>query len=116
MTILEIIQLSVIGIALVATLIYCIVMGVKNKWFSKLWVVMGVKNKWFSKLWETIKLAIKEAETKFPESGSGDKKKAYVLEQVEIKCIELGIPYSLLKKLISLAIDKIIDDYNIIKK
>lgn len=102
MTILEIIQLSVIGIALVATLIYCIVMGVKNKWFSK--------------LWETIKLAIKEAETKFPESGSGDKKKAYVLEQVEIKCIELGIPYSLLKKLISLAIDKVIDDYNIIKK
>lgn len=102
MTILEIIQLSVIGIALVAILIYCIVMGVKNKWFSK--------------LWETIKLAIKEAETKFPESGSGDKKKAYVLEQVEIKCIELGIPYSLLKKLISLAIDKVIDDYNIIKK
>lgn len=102
MTILEIIQLSVIGVAIVATLIYCIVMGVKNKWFSK--------------LWETIKLAIKEAETKFPESGSGDKKKAYVLEQVEIKCIELGIPYSLLKKLISLAIDKVIDDYNIIKK
>lgn len=102
MTILEIIQLSVIGVAIVATLIYCIVMGVKNKWFSK--------------LWETIKLAIKEAESKFPESGSGDKKKAYVLEQVEIKCIELGIPYSLLKKLISLAIDKIIDDYNIIKK
>lgn len=102
MTILEIIQLSVIGIAIVAILVYCIVMGVKNKWFSK--------------LWETIKLAIKEAETKFPESGSGDKKKAYVLEQVEIKCIELGIPYSLLKKLISLAIDKIIDDYNVIKK
>lgn len=102
MTILEIIQLSVIGIAIVAILIYCIVMGVKNKRFSK--------------LWETIKLAIKEAETKFPESGSGDKKKAYVLEQVEIKCIELGIPYSLLKKLISLAIDKIIDDYNVIKK
>ena len=102
MTILEIIQLSVIGIAIVAILVYC--------------VVMGVKNKWFSKLRETIKLAIKEAETKFPESGSGDKKKAYVLEQVEIKCIELGIPYSLLKKLISLAIDKIIDDYNVIKK
>ena len=63
----------------------------------------------------TIK-RIKEAEEKFPESGSGDKKKAYVIEKVKAKCDELGIPYALLKKLINVAIDKVIEDYNVISK
>ena len=102
MTVLEILELSIIGVAVLAIIIYCIVMGVKNKWFSK--------------LWETIKIAIKEAEEKYPESGSGEKKKEYVLAKVEEKCNELGIPYLLLKKLINLAIDKVIEDYNVIKK
>lgn len=102
MSVLEIVQLCVICAAILALLIYCIVMGIKNKWFSK--------------LWETIKTAIKEAEEKYPESGSGEKKKAYVLEKVEAKCKELGIPYTLLKKLIDLAIDNIIKDYNVISK
>ena len=102
MTTLEIIQLCVIGVAILAILIYI--------------VVMGIKNKWFSKLWDAIKVSIKEAEEKFPESGSGDKKKAYVLEKVKAKCDELGIPYELLKKLINVAIDKVIEDYNIISK
>ena len=102
MSVLEIIQFCVIGIAILAILIYIIVMGIKNKWFSK--------------LWDTTKVSIKEAEEKFPESGSGDKKKAYVLEKVKVKCDELGIPYELLKKLINVAIDKVIEDYNIISK
>ena len=102
MTTLEIIQLCVISVAILAILIYIIVMGIKNKWFSK--------------LWDTIKVSIKEAEEKFPESGSGDKKKAYVLEKVKAKCDELGIPYELLKKLIDVAIDKVIEDYNVISK
>ena len=102
MSVLEIIQLCVIGVAILAILIYIIVMGIKNKWFSK--------------LWDTIKVSIKEAEEKFPESGSGDKKKAYVLEKVKAKCDELGIPYTLLKKLINLAVDKVIEDYNVISK
>ena len=102
MSVLEIIQLCVIAVAILAILIYIIVMGIKNKWFSK--------------LWDTIKVSIKEAEEKFPESGSGDKKKAYVLEKVKAKCDELGIPYELLKKLINVAIDKVIEDYNVISK
>lgn len=102
MSVLEIIQLCVIGVAVLAILIYIIVMGIKNKWFSK--------------IWDTIKVSIKEAEKKFPESGSGDKKKAYVLEKVKAKCNELGVPYALLKKLIDLAIDKVIEDYNVISK
>lgn len=102
MTTLEIIQLCVIGIAVFAILIYCLVVGIKNKWFKQ--------------LLETMNTAINEAETKFPEQGSGDKKKAYVLEKVKAKCDELGIPYALLKKLINVAIDKVIEDYNVISK
>ena len=102
MTTLEIIQLCVIGIAVFAILIYCLVVGIKNKWFKQ--------------LLETMNTAINEAETKFPEQGSGEQKKAYVLEKVKAKCDELCIPYALLKKLIDLAIDKVIEDYNIISK
>lgn len=102
MSILEIIQLCVIAVAILTILIYIIVMGIKNKWFSK--------------LWDTIKVSIKEAEEKYHDSGSGDKKKAYVIEKIEAKCKELNIPYALLKKLINVAIDKVIEDYNIISK
>lgn len=102
MSVLEIIQLCVIGVTAFVILIYIIVMGIKNKWFSK--------------LWDTIKVSIKEAEEKYPDSGSGEQKKAYVLEKVKTKCNELGIPYTLLKKLIDLAIDKVIEDYNVISK
>ena len=102
MTTLEIIQLCVIGIAVFAILIYCLVVGIKNKWFKQ--------------LLETMNTAINEAETKFPEQGSGEQKKAYVLEKVKVKCDELCIPYELLKKLINVAIEKIIEHYNIISK
>ena len=102
MTTLEIIQLCVIGIAILAILIYCLIVGIKNKWFKQ--------------LLETMNTAINEAETKFPEQGSGEQKKAYVLEKVKAKCDELCIPYELLKKLINVAIDKVIEDYNVISK
>jgi len=102
MTVLEIVELCIIGVAVLATVIYCIVMGIKNKWFSQ--------------LYETIKAAIKEAETKYPDAGQGAEKKKYVLQKVENKCKELGVPYNFLKKLISIAIDNIIADYNVISK
>ena len=63
-----------------------------------------------------VSKAIKEAEKKFPESGCGDKKKMYVIDAVKAKCKELGIPYDILKKLINVAIDKVVKDYNIIAK
>lgn len=80
------------------------------------YLIKAIRNKWFKTLLSTIETSIKEAEKKFPESGSGNKKKEYVLNKVEIKCEELGIPYKLLKKLITTAIDKIIANYNVIIK
>ena len=102
MTSLEILELVLLCICILALSIYVLVKGIKDKWFAKLLA--------------TIETSIKEAEKKFPESGCGDKKKAYVIEKIEAKCKELNIPYALLKKLIDLAIDKVIEDYNIISK
>ena len=102
MTPLEILELVLLCVCILALVIYIIVKGIKDKWFAKLLA--------------TIETSIKEAEKKFPESGSGDKKKKYVIDAVKAKCEELGIPYSILEKLISVAIDKVIKDYNIIAK
>lgn len=102
MSVFEIIRLCILGVAIFA--------------FAIAILVVGIKNKWFSKIWDTIKIAIKEAEEKYPESGSGEQKKAYVLEKVKTKCDELGIPYNFLKKLINLTIDKVIKYYNVISK
>lgn len=102
MSVFEIIRLCILGVAILA--------------FAIAILVVGIKNKWFSKIWDTIKIAIKEAEEKYPESGSGEQKKAYVLEKVKTKCDELGIPYNFLKKLINLTIDKVIKYYNVISK
>lgn len=102
MTILEIIELVILAIVVVALSVYYIVKAIKNNWLGK---IAGCINN-----------AIKEAEEKFAESGSGDKKKEYALEAVEKECESLGIPFSLLKKLISTLIDKIVANYNIIKK
>ena len=102
MTALEIIELVVIGVAAVSLLAYVLINGIKNKWFGKILA--------------TIEDAIKEAEKLYPESGSGDKKKDYVIKKIEDKCNELGIPYALLKTVICKAIDKIVANYNVIAK
>lgn len=101
MTTLEIIQLGVITAAIVAIVIYIIIMGIKNKWIQK--------------LTKTIELSIAEAEIKF-NSGEGDKKKQYVIDAVKLKCKELEIPYDLLYKLINKLIDTIVAHYNVIEK
>lgn len=101
MTTFEIIQLCIIAIAVLGLAIYIIVMAIKNKWVSK--------------IWETIKTACKEAEKLYP-NGNGDKKKEYVLQKVEEKCVELGVPYKLLAKLINKLIEQIVEGYNAIKK
>lgn len=99
MTILEWVELVVI---VLVTLIFLI-------WF----VISALKKGWFKQLTETINTAIKDAEA----SGkSGALKKAYVMAQVEARCAELGIPYYILKTLISAAVDKIVADYNILAK
>ena len=102
MTTLEIIELVILAIVAIALSVY--------------YIVKAIKNNWLCKIADCVNKAIKEAEEKFTESGNGDKKKEYVLEAVEKECESLGIPFGMLKKLISALIDKIVANYNVIKK
>lgn len=73
----------------------------------------AIKNKWVQQILTVINNAIKEAE----KSGkTGPEKKAYVMEQAEKKCDELGIPYKIIESLIAKLIDEIVKDYNVIAK
>lgn len=100
MTTKEIIEISVLAV---------LVLG-----FGIYYLVKAIKNHWIEKLTATINEAISKAEKEYP-NGNGDKKKEIVLEAVKAKCEELGIPYSLLYKLISTLIDKIIANYNAVQ-
>lgn len=79
------------------------------------YLVKIIKNKWVSEILDTIKLAVAEAEAKWP-IGHGTEKKEYVLEKVKVKCEELKIPFDLIYKLIVKVINNIVDGYNSIKK
>ena len=101
MTMLEIIQLICLAVISLTLVIY--------------FIIKAIKNKWVEKLTSCIEVAIAEAEKKWPE-GNGDKKLKYVLNAVKDKCNKLGIPYTLLYKLIKKLVDKIIEHYNVIAK
>lgn len=79
------------------------------------YVIKAIKNKWVGEILDVIKTSMKDAETKY-ESGQGEQKKEYVLEQVQNKCSELNIPFEFIKKLVSLLINQIIEHYNIMTK
>ena len=74
-------------------------------------LVMAIKNGWIKKVIQTLNNAIKYAEKNI--TGNVEKKN-YVMDKVEEKCTELGIPWFLIRKPISKLIDKIIADYNVI--
>lgn len=74
-------------------------------------IVMGIKNGWIKKVIQTLNSSIKYAENNI--KGNVEKKK-YVMDKVEEKCTELGIPWFLIRKPISKLIDRIIKDYNVI--
>ena len=97
---LEIIETAVLAVAVLVILVYCIVAICKNHWVSQ--------------IVETVDKACGEAETKFPEHGSGEQKKAYVIAAVKAKCKELKIPYELLSVLVSKLIEKAVASYNAI--
>lgn len=99
MTKLEIIELVVIALVAVVLTVYYLIQAIKNGWVQKLTL--------------TINDAIKYAELNIRD---GKEKKAYVLKKVEEKCEELGIPYTLIYKLVNKLIDRIIANYNVIKK
>ena len=101
-TIIRIIEFSVTALIVLVLTIY--------------YFIKAIKNKWLQQLTQTIHDAIAEAEKKFPESGSGADKKNYVLEKVITKCSELGIPFTLIYKLVNKLIEDIIANYNVISK
>lgn len=79
------------------------------------YLIVIIKNKWLSQIIDTIKLAIAEAEEKWPE-GHGIEKKEYVLAKVQEKCEALKIPFGLIYKLIVKVINNTVEGYNTIKK
>lgn len=74
-------------------------------------LIMAIKNGWIKKLTKTLNDAIRYADKNI--KGPKEKKK-YVMDKIEEKCSELGIPYALIYKLVSKLIEKIIADHNII--
>lgn len=77
------------------------------------YIVLAIKNGWIKKITLTINESIKYAEENIE---GGEEKKKYVFNQVQIKCEELGIPFTFIRNLVSKIIDKIISNYNIIEK
>ena len=77
------------------------------------YIIKAIKNGWIKKIYDQLKAVVKEAETT---QLKGEAKKAYVLEKLEKACEDLGIPYKLIKKMLSTLIDKIIEYYNTISK
>lgn len=73
--------------------------------------VLMIKNGWIKKITMTLNDAIRYAEKNI--TGKAEKKN-YVLSKVEEKCAELGIPYVLIRNLVSKTIERIIGNYNII--
>lgn len=101
MTVIEWIETIAIVVITLAVVIY--------------YIVKGVKNKWYSKLLSTMNEAMAEAEKTFKEPGSGETKKNFVITKIKEKCNELGIPYNLIKSLIDKAIDASVSAYNAVK-
>lgn len=99
MTKLELIELIVLGLVALVLIVY--------------YSIKAIKNGWVQKITSTMNEAIKYAEANI--TGSKEKKE-YVLQKVKEKCEELGIPYTLIESFVSKLINKIIANYNVIKK
>lgn len=76
-------------------------------------LIIFIKKGWLSALNDTINQALYYAEHNIEGPTA---KKQYVIDQVEKKCVELHIPYYLIKTAISKLIEKIVGKYNIIQK
>ena len=99
MSILETVLLIIFAVIFLAILVWFIIKAIKNKWLSQL---MEVRN-----------AAIREAEDS---DMKGEDKKKFVLDKIKTKADELKIPYELIKKAVSVAIDLIVADHNIFVK
>ena len=74
-------------------------------------LVLAIKNGWIKKLTKTLNDAMYYADHNI--TGSAEKKK-YVLNKVEEKCIELGIPWFLIYKVVNRLIEKVVKYHNVI--
>lgn len=92
-------------------LIYTIAIAVVVAVILIYYLIVGIKNGWIKKITQTLNESIRYAEKHI--TGNTEKKK-YVMQKVEDKCIELGIPYSFIRNLVSKLIEKIIANYNVI--
>lgn len=101
MDVTNIIELVVIGVMILALVVYSIVKIVKTKCIGK--------------IWEATKKACYEAEQQFG-AGEGCKKKAYVLTKISELCEELGIPFEFIRSLLNTLIDKLIEGHNALSK
>lgn len=99
MSIVEIIELVVLCVVVLVLVVY--------------YSIQAIKNHWIKEILNTMNEAIKYAELNIKD---GPSKKKYVLDELEKKCNELSIPFSLIRKLVSKLIDKTIADYNVIAK
>lgn len=91
-------------------LIYTIAFSVIAATFVLYWIIMAIKNGWIKKITQTLNSAMRYAENNI--TGPSEKK-YYVLKQVEAKCEEEGIPFFLIKGLISKVIERIVKDHNV---
>ena len=77
------------------------------------YIYKAIKNKWLKKITYAIKEGIAEAEKT---KASGNTKKAYVMNHIQLVCDKEGIPFELIKKLVDKTIEKFIEGYNAIVK
>lgn len=102
MTKLELVELIALAIVAIGLGIY--------------FLVKAIKNGWITKITKTMNEAIKYAELNFTDGDKKKKKLEYVLSKVEEECDELGIPFTLIRNLVTKIVKRIISDYNVIKK
>lgn len=76
-------------------------------------VIKAIKNHWIKQLTDTLNEALHYAEENI--TGPSDKKR-YVLTKLEEKCIELGIPYGLIRRLLDKLIEKVVAYHNKVAK
>lgn len=83
-------------------------------------IVFLAKKGWMKEIKNILEKAIKEAEEKFPESGSGRKKKEYVINAVEEWCKKksfwMGLLFKAFKAALCGLINTIVSNYNVIAK
>ena len=91
-------------------LIKTIALGVITAVIVIYFIVMAIKNGWIKKITKTMDEAIRYAEDNIK---GPTEKRDYVLKKVEDKCIELGIPYFLIKNVVMKLINTIVSHHNI---